>query len=149
LPPCRALQQPCAPRMEPRQAISSLQLRMLASRASALQGHPIQLSAVISSGLRVPGAPSAQERELPHGRTSLAEERTVLLARRGTCSRESLDDPVHWKTLESALCCALSRCHFYVIFSSRVFFSYVIYSSADWLHSKGGTQRAAPDFITS
>jgi hypothetical protein len=72
-------------------------------------------------GLRVLGAQSRSSRQ----GLSYSGER-VPLARRGACRRESLDATTRWRTLESTLCCALSRCPFYVIFSSRVFPSDVI-----------------------
>jgi hypothetical protein len=91
------------------------------------QESPAQLSLVSLLRLRMLGAQSTQEGELPTSRTSLsrgreffwqeevhAEDSPWMLAYvAGECRR----------TLESALCCALSRCPFYVL---QVFLSYVI-----------------------
>jgi hypothetical protein len=79
--------------MEPHQAISSFWLTVLAGRASTPQGSPAQLSGVSIFRLRVPGAQSALEGELSHGKASLTWERESLWQER-PCRRESLDASV-------------------------------------------------------
>jgi hypothetical protein len=139
----------CTPQMEPHQAICSFRLRVLAGRASAPQGSPSQLSEISSFGLRLPGAQSAQEVELSQGLSYSGK--WVTLASRGSCRRESLDASICCSWVLEDICCALSRCPLYVIFSCRVFPSDIIYSSADWLHPKVGPLMCCSrlDVITS